>query len=126
MAKTSAKELFEYYNQGLLACLPMKDVTFLDVLERKKLLPDKVRNSLKQMDKTTEKSSYFLEKIIKTGFDNGDDSHFIYLLAAMTESSNDNVKDLAIEIQNKLGMDSTQDYNTVQGSIIVSRYYKYN
>ena len=50
MAKTSAKELFEYYNQGLLACLPMKDVTFLDVLKRKNLLPDEVKNSLKQMD----------------------------------------------------------------------------
>ena len=118
MAKTSAKELFEFYNQGLLACLPMKDVTFLDVLKRKNLLPDEVRNSLKQMDKTIEKSSYFLEKIIKTGFDNGDDSHFINLLAAMTESSNVNVKDLSIEIQNKLGMDSSQEYNTVQGSVV--------
>ena len=104
MAKTSAKELFEYYNQGLLGCLPMKDVTFLEVIKRRNLLPDEVKSSLEQMDKTTERSSYFLEKIIKRGFDNGDDSHFINLLAAMIESSHDNVKDLAIEILNKLGM----------------------
>ena len=82
----------------------MKDVTFLEVIKRRNLLPDEVKSSLEQMDKTTERSSYFLEKIIKRGFDNGDDSHFINLLAAMIESSHDNVKDLAIEILNKLGM----------------------
>ena len=122
MAKTSAKELFEHYNQGLLGCLPMKDVTFLEVLKRRNLLPDEVKSSLEQMDKTTERSSYFLEKIIKTGFDNGDDSHFINLLAAMIESNNERVKDLAIEIQNKLGMDSNQDYNTVQDNVIHQCY----
>ena len=118
MAKTSAKELFEYYNQGLLVCLPMKDITFLEVLKRRNLLPDDVKSSLVQMDKTTERSSYFLEKIIKTGFDNGSDSHFTNLLAAMIESNYENVKDLAIEIQDKLGVDSSQVYNTMQGNMI--------
>ena len=118
MAKTSAKELFEYYNQGLLGCLPMKDITFLEVLKRRNLLPDEVKSSLEQMDKTTERSSYFLEKIIKTGFDNGDDLRFTNLLAAMIESNYEKVKDLAIEIQNKLGVDSSQDYNTVQGNMV--------
>ena len=118
MAKTSAKELFEYYNQGLLVCLPMKDITFLELLRRRNLLPDDVRSSLVQMDKTTERSSYFLEKIIKTGFDDGSDSHFNNLLAAMIESNYENVKDLAIEIQNKLGVDSSQVYNTMQGNMI--------
>ena len=118
MAKTSAKELFEFYNQGLLVCLPMKDITFLEVLKRRNLLPDDVKSSLIQMDKTIERSSYFLEKIIRTGFDNGSDSHFTSLLAAMIESKYENVKDLAIEIQNKLGVDSNQDYNTVQGNVV--------
>ena len=121
MAKTSAKELFEYYNQGLLVCLPMKDITFLDILKRRNLLPDDVRSSLVQMDKTTERSSYFLEKIIKTGFDDGSDSHFTNLLAAMIESNYENVKDLAIEIKSKLGVDSNKDYNSVQGNVF---YYK--
>ena len=101
MAKTSAKELFEYYNQGLLVCLPMKDITFLEVLKRRNLLPDDVRSSLVQMDKTTERSSYFLEKIIKTGFDDGSDSHFTNLLAAMIESNYENVKDLACHRDSK-------------------------
>ena len=118
MAKTSAKELFEYYNQGLLVCLPMKDIKFLEVLKRRNLLPDDVKSSLVQMDKTTERSSHFLEKMIRTGFDNGSDSHFTNLLAAMIESNYENVKDLAIEIQDKLGVDSSQVYNTIQGNMI--------
>ena len=117
MTKTSAKELFEHYNQGLLVCLPMKDITFLEVLKRNKLLPDEVRNSLEQLNKTTERSSYFLEKIIKTGFDNGNESHFTNLLAAMIESSHENVRDLAIEIQNKLSLDSNEDHK-MQGKMI--------
>ena len=114
MAKTSAKELFDHYNQGLLRCLPMKDYTFLEVLKKKKLLPDDVRSSLEQMTKTNERSSYFLEMIIKAGLDNGDDSHFRNLLAAMMESKHENVKDLATMILDKLG--TSQDYNTMEGN----------
>ena len=105
MART-ARELFEHYNQGLLACLPMKDTTFLEILKSKRLLPDKVKNSLEQMNRATERSSYFLEKIIKAGFDKGNNTCFTNLLAAMIESSYDNVKDLGVEIQSKL---STED-----------------
>ena len=118
MATTSAKELFELYNPGLLACLPMKDITFLEVLKGKGLLPDDVRSSLEEMDETTERSSYFLERMIKAAFDDENDSHFINLLAAMMECSHDNVKDVAIEMQNKLGMDSHPDYDTVSGIIV--------
>ena len=118
MAKTSAKELFEHYNQGLLAYLPMKDITFLEVLKRRNLLPDDVRSSLVQLDETTERSSYFLEKIIKTGFDDGSDSHFTNLLAAMKESNCENVKDFAVEILGKLVVDSSQVHNTMQGNMI--------
>ena len=100
----SARKLFEQYNQGLIACLPIKNIAFLEALKGKNILPDNVRNSLEQLCNTLEKSSYFLEKVIKEGFDRGDDSCFTKLLAAMKESSYDNVKDLALEIQNKLGM----------------------
>ena len=104
MAKTSARELFDYYYQGLLRCLPMKDVTFLEVLKRRNLLPYEVKSSLEQLGRTTERSSYFLDNIIKRGFDNSDDLYFTNLLVAMIESNYEKVKDLAIEIQNKLGM----------------------
>ena len=82
-----------------MVCLPIKDKTFLEVLKRNMLLPDEVKNSLEQMDRTIERSSYFLEKMIKAGFDKGDNSCLTNLLAAMIESSYDNVKDLGIEIQ---------------------------
>ena len=80
----------------------MKDRKFLEVLKRNMLLPDKVKNSLEQMDRAIERSSYFLEKIVKAGFDKGDNSCLTNLLAAMIESNYDNVKDLGIEIQSKL------------------------
>ena len=117
MAETSAKDLFELYNPGLLACLPMSDITFLEVLKQKGLLPDDVRNSLEQIDETNERSSYFLERIIKTGFDDGNDTHFINLLAAMMQSSHDIVKDLAIEIQNKLDVEDVTGMLSAAGRI---------
>ena len=100
----SAKELFEHYNQGLITCLPMKDTAFLDALKNKNLLPDNMRNFLEQLREGVERSSYFLENIIKAGFDNGNGSCFTNLLAAMKESSYDRVKDLAVQIQKKLSM----------------------
>ena len=100
----SAKKLFEHYNQGLITCLPMKDTAFLDALKNKNLLPDNMRNFLEQLSEGVERSSYFLENIIKAGFDNGNGSCFTNLLAAMKESSYDRVKDLAVQIQKKLSM----------------------
>jgi len=106
MAKLiAAKELFEHYNGGLVNCLPMKDVEFLELLKERKLLPDDVKNSLEKLVKTTERSSYFLDMIIKQGLDNDDDSHFINLLDAMKKSSYDVVRDLALKIQKELGVD---------------------
>ena len=99
-----------------MACLPMKDRTFLEVLKRNMLLPDEVKNSLEQMDRTIERSSYFLEKIIKAGFDKGDNSCLMNLLAAMIESSYDNVKDLGIEIQSKLSKEGV-----IQGNLYVNK-----
>ena len=99
-----------------MACLPMKDGTFLEVLKRNMLLPDEVKNSLEQMDRTIERSSYFLEKIIKGGFDKGDNSCLMNLLAAMIESSYINVKDLGIEIQSKLSKEGV-----IQGNLCVNK-----
>ena len=103
----SAKNLFEHYNQGLIASLPMKDIAFLEKLKERNILPDNVRNFLEQCSRPLEKSSYFLENVIKKGFDRGDDSCFTNLLAAMKESSYDTVKDLAMQILSKLGMYDT-------------------
>ena len=82
----------------------MKDITFLGALKEKNLLPDNVKNSLEQFSNPSERSSYFLENVIKEGLDRDDDTCFTNLLDAMKESSYDNVQDLALEIQNKLGM----------------------
>ena len=114
----SAKKLFEKYNQGLIAPLPMKDVAFLDVLQEKNILSDDMRHSLEQFSETCKRSSYFLENIIKEGFDRGDDSCFTDLLAAMKENSYDNVKDLALQIQEKSGSNDNQVVLCMQSSYI--------
>ena len=94
----------------------MKDRKFLEVLKRNMLLPDEVKNSLEQMDRAIERSSYFLEKIVKAGFDKGDNSCLTKLLVAMIESSYDDVKDLGMEIQSKLSKEGV-----VQGNLCVNK-----
>ena len=105
----SRRKIFERYNQGLMVYLPMKNVAFLEALKEQNILSDDLRNSLEQFANASERSSYFLENVIKEGFNRGDDSCFTNLLAAMKESSYDDVKDLALEIQNKLGMTLSKD-----------------
>ena len=82
----------------------MNDDAFLKALRKKNILPGDVKNNLKQFSDASEKASYFIENVIKKGFDRGDDSCFTNLLAAMKESRYGEVKDLAEEIKNKLGM----------------------
>ena len=82
----------------------MNDDAFLKALEKKSILPDDVKNVLTQFGDASEKASYFIENVIKKGFDRGDDSCFTNLLAAMKESRCGEVKALALEIKNKLGM----------------------
>ena len=112
---TSAKKLLTQYNNGLIQCLPMKDSVFIDILKTKGLLSDDVIKLLNQLHKSTERSSYFIESVIKTGLDNGNDSHFNNLLDAMKESSYAIVKDLALEIQRKLHVNSN---NTALGRLM--------
>lgn len=115
IAKTSksAKELFEQYHKGFLEYLdlPMKKEAFLEVLKGKELLSDELRGSLEQMDKTIDRSSYFLDNIIKAGFDSGDESPFINLLNVMIESSYNDAKDFATMILEELG--TSQNYNAL-------------
>jgi len=113
----TARELVDQYNQELLACLPMDNSTFLETLVEKCSLSDEEQSLLKEIADKTEKSSYFLDRIIIPRFDDGSTTHFTDVLAAMEESSHDNVKALAKEIQNKLGMKpNEEDYNSLLGN----------
>ena len=112
---TSVKKLLEKYNDGFIQCLPMNDSSFIDILIKKGLLSDDVKSSIDQLNTSTEKSSYFIECVIKKQFDNGNNSSFTNLLDAMKESNHAVVKDLALQIQRSLHVNSK---NTILGRLM--------
>ena len=102
MAKRSATELFEHYYTGLVFSLPVKDATFMDELLKYDLLPENVKFKLESLTVHKQRSSYFLDNVIKPGLAVGNSKHFVSLLTVMKCNKHDNVKDLAEEIEKEL------------------------
>ena len=105
MAKRSAAELFERYYRALVYSLPIKDTDFLDKLPEHDLLPGDLKIKLESLTVHNERSSYFLDSVIKPGLAVGDSRCFTNLLTVMKSSKYDNVKDLAKSIDEDLGVD---------------------
>lgn len=105
MAKRSATELFEHYYTVLVYSLPIKDVDFIDELLKHDLLPGGVKSKLESLTVHKQRSSYFLDNVIKPGLAVGNSSRFVSLLTVMKCNKHDNVKDLAKEIEKELIVD---------------------
>ena len=105
MAKRSATELFEHYYVGLVFSLPIKDADFMDELLKHNLLPGDVKFKLESLTVHKQRSSYFLDKVIKPGLAIGNSRCFVSLLTVMKYNKHDNVKDLAKEIEKELVID---------------------
>ena len=105
MAKRSATELFERYYTGLVFSLPIKDADFMDELLTHGLLRADVKSKLESLTVHYERSSYFLDNIIKPGLAVGNTRCFVSLLTVMKCNKHDNVKDLAILIEKELIVD---------------------
>ena len=105
MAKRSATELFEHYYTGLVFSLPIKDATFMDELCKHDLFPGDVKSKLESLTITYERSSYFLDNVIKPGLAVGNSRCFVSLLTVMKCNKHDNVKDLATKIEKELVVD---------------------
>ena len=105
MAKRSATELFDHYYTTLVYLLPIKDVDFMDELLKHDLLPGGVKSKLESLTVHKERSSYFLDNVIKPGLAVGNNSCFVSLLTVMKCNKHDNVKDLAKEIEKELVVD---------------------
>ena len=106
MAKKSANELFERYYMGLVFSLPVTDIDFSDKLFEHDLLPGDLRTKLESLTAHNERSSYFLDNVIKPGLAIGDSRNFVNLLIVMKTSKYDNIKDLAIKIGKELAVDT--------------------
>ena len=102
MAKRSATELFEHFYRTLVFLLPIKDADFMDELLKHDLLPGDVKFKLESLTVHKQRSSYFLDKVIKPRLAVGNSRCFVSLLTVMKCNKHDNVKDLAKEIEKEL------------------------
>ena len=100
MAKRSAAELFKHYYTVLVYSLPIKDTEFIDKLLEHDLLSGDQKLTMESFTEHNERSSHFLNNIIKPGLAVGNHKCFFDLLAIMKSSKHDNVKELANEIEN--------------------------
>ena len=109
MAKRSARELFDHYYQGLVHCLPMKNSTFVSQLRKFNLISgNEVSTALESLSTSAEKASYFLDCVIKPSLAVSGDTCFSTLLTVMTESTMDNVVELAETIKTELDVEITE------------------
>ena len=102
MAKRSALELFDHYYQALIFSLPMKDNHFTEQLFRH---VQDIKQKLEDIPERKDRTSYFLDNVIKAGLAVGDKTCFVNLLTVMNNSKYDNVKDLAKQIESEYDVD---------------------
>ena len=105
MAKRSATELFEHYYTALVYSLPIKETDFMDELFKHDLLPGDSKIKLNSLTVQNERSSYFLDNVVKPGLAVGNKKCFVNLLTVMKCNKHDNIKDLATEMEKELAID---------------------
>ena len=105
MAKRSATELFEQYYNALVLSLPMKDADFVEELLEHDLLSGDLKIRQESLTILNERSSYFLDNVIKPELADGNNRRFVSLLIVMKSNKHENVKDLAKKIEEELDID---------------------
>ena len=99
--KIYQKYAIEYIDK-LVTALPMDDPLFIAKLSKHRLLPSDTDSHLKALLTQAEKSSYFLDHVIKPALEIGDSSGFDKLLSVMEHCGYDHVEKLACEIKFKI------------------------
>jgi len=115
MARSTAAEIFEHYYQALVSSLPMRDVSFIDKLQKHKLLPGHIKAIVSSLNISREKASHFLDNVIKPELTSKIHTCFDELLIVMMESDYDNMKELAWEVRSQL---HTNNRGTIQGMYV--------
>ena len=98
MAKKSALELFDNYHQIFIFSLPMKDNNFIEELFNHDLLSEDIKHKLEELPECKDRTSYFLDNVMKARLAVGDKTCFNNLLTVMNDSKYDHVKDLAKQL----------------------------
>ena len=106
MAKRSALELLEHYDEILSYSLPMTDRNFIEDLTKHGILTRNFKADLEALSINKERVSYLLDKIIKTELAVGKKTSFVNLLTVMNNSKHDNVKELAKRIESEYDVDA--------------------
>ena len=106
---------------GLVFSLPIKDADFLDKLHQHHILPGDIKSKLELLSVYNERSSYFLDNVIRPGLAVSNSRCFVSLLTVMKCSKHDNVKDLAMKIEKELATDVKCKSNFFK-SICTSKY----
>ena len=100
----SCTEAFNKISIELHKILPLDDPIFLEVLEQKRLLPGDTRSKIGAERTRRDKSSYFIQNVIKIAID----TYFPLLLEAMKlyckDANNIALQDLVEEIEELQGM----------------------
>ena len=105
MAKRLPFELFQQYYTTLVYLLPIKDTDFIDGLFRHGLINKDLRIKLESLTEHDERSSYFLDNVIKPALADGSNRCFVSLVTIMNSSKYENVKNLAEKIDKQLAVD---------------------
>ena len=103
--KRSANEVFQDYFQAMMFSLPMTDARFLDDLYKHISIHKTFKSNLESLTVRKERTSYFLDHIMKPQISVGDNTSFVKLLTVMKTCDYDNVKDLAEEMEAKCTLD---------------------
>ena len=103
--KRSANEVFQDYYQALMFSLPMTNAKFLGDLYEHISINEKFKTNLESLTARKERTSYFLDHIIKPQISVGDNTSFVKLLTVMKTCNYDNVKDLAEEMEVQCTLD---------------------
>ena len=104
--KRPAAELFEHYYNVLVHLLPMKDTDFMDELHKHNLLQGDMKITLESLTIVNERSSYFLDNVLKCDLAHDRKKSFISLLTIMKNNKHVNIKELAEKIENELAVDT--------------------
>ena len=101
IAEDRSVEVYNQYNNDLIKVLPMDDPSFISDLCRSKLLPSYIEGKLKGL-LGFDKSSYFLDEMIKRPLNIDDDSSLHKLLSVMKNNERPHVVKLARKMEARI------------------------
>ena len=95
MTKRGAAKVLDDYVRALVHSLPLREPNFVEELRKHDLLPEDVKAKMELLPEYPEKSKYFLNNVVQSGY-------FARLLMVMKNDEADNLQDLATDIENYL------------------------